>query len=439
MKPQQPTPSSIIRVSQRLTPLAGIAAVDPDGGVHAEGERRHSAWHNFWIVDDPVLRDAGLRAEQDIAKVRLLLAGLLCLIPINALLENPAHAENWVGMAIAAASVLCGLGFLLLTRRDVVPRWVGFAASMLDVTWVSIALLVYAALGKPEIAVNSRVVFEIYFLCIAITCVRYDRRITLVAGMLAMAQYGVVVWFATRGLRHADEWLLRGYGRVDFSDQVARIVLLGMATAISLLIVKRIQQLRVLSVRDRLTGLVIRGYFDERLGEEFRRCTRTGAPLSVAMLDLDYFKSFNDRFGHAVGDLVLAAVSRAVRQLVRAEDVVGRYGGEELIVMLPGIDKARALDRMEQIRRAVSRVRVEHDTTPLPVAAGPEAAAAAPVLTASIGIASWPEDGIDSVEALVFRADARLLQAKATGRNRVIADLVVPTPVSEPAVTEAGD
>lgn len=426
MTPVQPTPQSVIRVSQRLTPLAGIAAVGPDGGVH-DDDRRRSGWRSFWSVDDPVLRDAGLRAEQEIAKVRLLLAGLLCLIPLNAVLKDASRQENWIGLAIAAASVLTGFGFLLLTRADVVPRWVGFAASMLDVTWVSIGLALYTVIGRPDIAVNSRVVFEVYFLCIAITCVRYDRRVTLVTGALAMLQYGLIIWIATRDLVSPTDWAGAGNGHFDPADQLARLILLGMATAISLLIVKRIQQLRVLSVRDRLTGLVIRGYFDERLGEEFRRCQRTDSPLSVAMLDLDYFKSFNDRFGHAVGDLVLAAVSRAVRQLVRVEDVVGRYGGEELIVMLPGLDKARAAERMEQIRRAVSRVRLEHDTTPVP---GPDekAAPVAPVLTASIGIASWPEDGVSSMEALVFCADSRLLKAKASGRDRVVADQVDESP-----------
>ena len=420
--PSQPTPQSVVRVSQRLTPLAGIAAVGPDGGPQGDVDRRTSAWRSFWVVDDPVLRDAGLRAEREIARVRVLLAGLLCLIPLNAVLKNAAAPQNWIGLAISLGSVAVGTLFWLLTRREVVPRWTGAAASMLDVTWVSVALLGFALIGRPDIAVNSRVVFDVYFLCIAITCVRYDRRVTLLTGLLAIVQYVVVLVVARRMDVPGDIWSAGGYGHYDLGDQFGRIVLLGVATVISLVVVKRIQQLRVLSVRDRLTGLVIRGYFDERLGEEFRRCGKDRQPLSVAMIDLDYFKSFNDRYGHAVGDLVLSAVSRAVRQLVRAEDVVGRYGGEELIVMLPGLDKARAVERMEQIRRAVARVRIEHDTTPVPQA-GAAAQPGTPALTASIGIASWPEDGVETVEALVFSADSRLLKAKASGRNRVVADL----------------
>lgn len=426
----QPTPQSVVRVSQRLTPLAGIAAVGADGGAQGDVERRASAWRAFWVVDDPVLRDAGLRAEREIARVRLLLAGLLCLIPVNAVLKNAAAPQNWIGLVIAVASVAAGAFFWLLTRREVVPRWTGAAASMLDVTWVSIALLGFALIGRPDIAVNSRVVFDVYFLCIAITCIRYDRRVSLVTGALAIAQYLVVVTVARRVDVPGDVWSAGGYGQYDLGDQVGRVILLGVATVISLVVVRRIQQLRVLSVRDRLTGLVIRGYFDERLGEEFRRCLKARQPLSVAMIDLDYFKSFNDRYGHAVGDLVLAAVARAVRQLVRAEDVVGRYGGEELIVMLPGLDKARAVERMEQIRRAVARVRVEHDTTPLPQGSATPTASGTPTLTASIGIASFPEDGMETMEALVFMADSRLLKAKASGRNRVVADLVGPESVT---------
>ena len=260
------------------------------------------------------------------------------------------------------------------------------------------------------------------------TCLRYDRRVCLVTGLTAAAQYALIVWWASTTIGISPTWSDGSYGRFDVQDQIARVVLLLVATIVSLSIVLRVQQLRVLSVRDRLTGLMIRGYFDERLGEAFDAARRTGEPIAVAMIDLDYFKSFNDRFGHAVGDMVLSSVAGAIKQLVRDEDVVGRYGGEELIVMLPGLDRAKASERMELIRLAISEVGVELDGHARRRAADHAQAElftdvpadyVRTVLTASIGVASWPEDSMDTVASLVCRADARLLKAKRSGRNRV--------------------
>ena len=406
-----------------------MAALDADGVDRSldDGERRVSKWSRFWRVTDPALRDAGIKGERLIAKYRLGGALLLFMIPVRAVMVAPELRQNWVGFGIALAGVFAGVFFLTLTHRDEVRGWIGFAASLLDVTFVSIGLAAFVALGVPQIAVNSRVIFEVYFLCIAITCLRYDRRVCLVTGLTAAVQYAMVVLWASTTLDSSPTWVDSSYGRFDVQDQLARIVLIGVATFISLTIVLRVQQLRVLSVRDRLTGLMIRGYFDERLSEAFDRARRTGDSLAVAMIDLDYFKSFNDRFGHAVGDMVLASVSRAIKQLVRAEDVVGRYGGEELIVMLPGLDRARAAERMDRIRRAISQIRVVMDNTPPGSWAaqaelfndGP-AVAGGTALTASIGVSSWPEDHAETVEALVYRADSRLLSAKSTGRNRVV-------------------
>jgi diguanylate cyclase (GGDEF)-like protein len=423
------TPSTTVRVSDRLTALRGIAAIDDLGSELPldPGERRVSAWSRFWRITDPALRDAGVKGERLIAKYRFAAALLLVGIPARAVSSHPELRQNWVGFGIGIAGVIAGMFFLWLTHRDVVRPQIGFIASILDVTFVSSGLALFVAIGVPQIAVNSRVIFEVYFLCLGATCLRYDRRICIVTGLAEMAQYAAIVWWASTTVGSSPAWADASYGRFDLQDQLARIALIGVATVLSLTIVLRVQQLRVLSVRDRLTGLMIRGYFDERLNEAFERAQRSNDSLAVAMIDLDYFKSFNDRFGHAVGDMVLASVSRAIKQLVRTEDVVGRYGGEELIVMLPGLDREKATERMERIRRAISRVRVEIDSAPVILTATQHdlfndepADGGTAVLTASIGVASWPEDRADTVEALVYRADSRLLSAKSTGRNRVV-------------------
>ncbi len=423
------TPSTTIRVAERLTPLSGMAAIALDDPYHSpeSPDRRTSAWSRFWRVTDPALRDAGLKGERTIAKFRMVLIALLFVIPLRAVMMRPDLQENYVGLLISGCGLLAGAFFLWLTHRDVIRPWTSFAASLLDVTWVSSGLMAFILMGLPQISVNSRVIFEVYFLCLTITCLRYDRRICVVTGILAILQYSLIVLWASGTVDANNEWIDKTYGHFDPYDQAGRIGLLVVMTLVSYTIVLRVQQLRVLSVRDRLTGLMIRGYFDERLSEAFDRARRTQDAIAVAMIDLDYFKSFNDRFGHAVGDLVLASVSRAVKHMVREEDVVGRYGGEEIIVMLPGLSLEKAAERMERIRHAISQVRVELENGVTLSAAnqadlfdGQEPDTNAPVLTASIGVASWPEDRASTVEALVYRADARLLTAKGTGRNRVV-------------------
>ena len=389
--------------------------------------RRMSAWQRFWHVSDPALRDAGIAGERLIARYRLGAALLLFGLPVRSVLLDSGAVENWVGFTISLAGVLSGLFFLWLTHRDTVLAWTGFAASLLDVSFVTVGLGAFVVLGVPQIAVNSRLIYEVYFLCLAATCLRYDRRICLVTGVVAVLQYTLIVAWAGSTLSSAPAWADAAYGRFDIQDQVGRIVMLAIATCISFAIVLRVQQLRVLSVRDRLTGLMIRGHFDERLGEAFERARRSGEPLAVAMIDLDHFKSFNDRFGHGVGDMVLAAVSQAIGQLVRAEDVVGRYGGEEVIVMLPGLDLARATERMDRIRLAISEVHVPLDGVidraarkPPDLFGDSRTGPARPALTCSIGVASWPEDSAEAHQALVYCADSRLLSAKSEGRNRVV-------------------
>jgi len=429
-----PRRSSTIRVSDRLTPLQSMAALHGQGydDVQDGGDRRSSTWSRFWRVSDPALRDAGIKGERTIAKYRLIAVVLLCAIPLRAVIVSPGLRESWVGLSISVMGVIAGTFFLLLTHRDVVRSWIGFVASLLDVTTVSAGLATFVALGLPQIAANSRVIFEVYFICLAVTCLRYDRRICLVTGITAMVQYALIVWWASTTVGTSPTWTEGTYGHFDLQDQIARVLLLLVATIVSLTIVLRVQQLRLLSVRDRLTGLMVRGYFDEQMSEAFDAARRTGEPLAVAMIDLDHFKSFNDRFGHAVGDMVLSSVSGAITRLVRAEDVVGRYGGEELIVLLPGLTRERASERMERIRSAISEVRVEVDGPFMPfIADDGQEAPFVPnpddyersVLTASIGVASWPEDRAETKEALVYRADARLLSAKATGRNRVVSEV----------------
>lgn len=168
-------------------------------------------------------------------------------------------------------------------------------------------------------------------------------------------------------------------------------------------------RLETLSRTDPLTELPNRRHFDEVKESEFRRAQRTGRPLSLLICDIDYFKGYNDTYGHALGDKCLSAVAGALKgSLHRAGDLVARIGGEEFAVLLPATDMETARTLAESYRRAVADLAIAH-----------AASGVATHVTISIGFAVLEKEGVDSFDALFRLADQALYRAKAGGRNRV--------------------
>jgi diguanylate cyclase (GGDEF)-like protein len=168
---------------------------------------------------------------------------------------------------------------------------------------------------------------------------------------------------------------------------------------------ERTAEIERLSQTDALTGLANRRHFDEMLESEFRRSLRYGHELSLLVVDLDHFKKINDTHGHLGGDAVLRAVGRVLREKVRETDFVGRFGGEEFIVILPESGPVVALKLAENIRAALESEAVIFEDKVIPV-------------TASIGISTLRDDIIDS-DTLLHEADVALYSSKENGRNRV--------------------
>ena len=167
--------------------------------------------------------------------------------------------------------------------------------------------------------------------------------------------------------------------------------------------------LRVQALQDPLTGIANRRRFDEMLGIEFRRAQRLSEPLSILMIDIDFFKSFNDTYGHPAGDSCLRTVAAKIEaQLRRSGDMLGRYGGEEFACVLPGADSAGALKLAEQVRAAIEMMGIAHSASPRRI------------LTISIGLVTIdPPQEDDGPAEYVEAADAALYQAKKSGRNTV--------------------
>jgi diguanylate cyclase (GGDEF)-like protein len=164
-----------------------------------------------------------------------------------------------------------------------------------------------------------------------------------------------------------------------------------------------------LAMVDGLTGLFMRRYFDARIEEEIERSKRYGSVFSVVMMDVDDFKSFNDAHGHLIGDRVLRGIANVVKSQMRGVDTAARYGGEEIAVILPRTELVNAYNVGERIRGAIAELRITTDSDSSPALR----------VTASFGIAAYPESKAANGEDLVGRADRALYRAKATGKNRV--------------------
>ncbi len=164
-------------------------------------------------------------------------------------------------------------------------------------------------------------------------------------------------------------------------------------------------QLAALSLLDSLTNLYNRRHLDQRLEEEVARANRYGGPLTCLMLDIDRFKSVNDRYGHQEGDAVLRMVANVLRQATRISDVVGRYGGEEFTILAPETDLAAGAVLAERIRSSVAAQEVLLDGEKVRV-------------TISIGLAQHVRR--DTGADLIAAADGALYAAKAAGRDRVV-------------------
>jgi len=174
---------------------------------------------------------------------------------------------------------------------------------------------------------------------------------------------------------------------------------------------RRIEQAETLSATDELTGVPNRRAFERALHRELERARRAGTSLAVGLLDVDHFKTVNDRFGHPVGDRVLAQVARRLTSALRETDLVARWGGEEFAVLLTGLADGTAAEALTVLERA--RVAVGGR----PLALGP--GLPCPIVTISGGVAVLPQDGTDGA-TLVHKADAALYAAKRAGRNRVL-------------------
>ena len=170
------------------------------------------------------------------------------------------------------------------------------------------------------------------------------------------------------------------------------------------------QELERLANLDGLTQVANRRYFDARFSHEWQRCARERCPLSLVLCDVDYFKRYNDRYGHPMGDDCLKQVARVMGQVAtRPADLAARYGGEEFVLLLPNTSGDGAVQVAEALRHAISDLQIPHGDSDVSLG-----------VTLSLGVASVIPSPDTSGEVLVLQADEAMYEAKEQGRNRTV-------------------
>lgn len=363
----------------------------------------------IWSRPDPSLAAAGIEGEYVVARVRAVAMSLLMIAPTYNLVADPGVGMHVAGFAVTLFATIASFGIWWLLRIGEWRPWVGFASSAFDVSMVSLALTSFLFVASPMVALNSTVTFEMYFLALVATSLRYDARICIVVGALAIAEYGALWAFADLRYDLYDPAYVAEAGPYLPVDLWTRLILLAIGTLLSVTIVRRAQRLLYLASRDGLTGLFNRGHFDRTLASVMDQATRDKQPVALALLDVDHFKQINDVYGHPIGDRVLVQVAELLADSMRRTDVVARYGGEEFVILMPNTARDSALLRTEALRQEVAAAALAlGDGRTLHI-------------NFSAGVAGTVADAeATNPKTLMHVADRRLLAAKRMGRARVL-------------------
>jgi diguanylate cyclase (GGDEF)-like protein len=246
-------------------------------------------------------------------------------------------------------------------------------------------------------------------------------RVHRVGSYNRLAHYPMIAVVAEDSSAILDEW--RRQVKVHIAIVLSILLVIGV---LGYRVDQANRAARTQALRDGLTGLANRRCFNQAIEAEFRRAARNGQPLSLIMVDIDHFKSFNDQYGHPAGDACLRAVSAAVQGVLRRPgDMAARYGGEEIAILLPGTLVAGAARIASDMRVAVQSLAIPHKGSPHGV------------LTLSAGVASCcAERRTTTWAALVEAADAALYAAKALGRNTYTVDPNAETAAPAPPIAQ---
>ena len=364
-------------------------------------------WRRLLTRPDALMLELGAGGELLVSQMRAVLSMMLLLLPLINVLDGGKLRESMIGLAGAVFAIVMSQVWLALARQRGRYRWLPWATVTYDVTTTTLVLALLAW-SSPVAGLNSMIVWAFYPIAICMTALRNDGRLTLYTGLLALVEYGLLSACIFALVDSPDQLASIDYGTATVGNQVQRLVLVAMVTAIATTIVYRMQRLVDMSGTDGLTGLPNRTWLVHRFPAALEATRLQGGSMSVCLIDLDYFKRINDEIGHLAGDRALRHVVEVLDGQLEESDWLSRLGGEEFALLMP-LPTGRAWERLETMRRTLA-------TQPFV----PEAGADPMRLTFSAGIACWPQDGAD-LSQLLRKADLRLRHAKQEGRNRVLA------------------
>lgn len=368
--------------------------------------------YDWWIAawrGDPFASDLAMQGEHRVARARVLAVGSLTALNIGVLLADPGNGLFLDSLPINVTATVFSLLVLFVTRRGIRPRLLSLTTVVADVSAVSMLHVLDLMRGLPSVVLNGRVTFSAYFLAMVGTCARLNPTLAGLSGVVAASQYaaiaawGIAIWPATP----TDDVVRHGW--YDWGVQAERVLTLLVFGGLCASISRWAVALGSSATHDPLTGLLNRRTFEEQLHSAMLRVQRNGDPIGVAMIDVDHFKRVNDTHGHHAGDLVLQRVASLLRDAVRRTDLVGRWGGEEFTLVFPSEGPDSTAVYVERVRAAVA-------TSPIDLPHGARVS-----VTLSAGVAVSPQDGTNAA-TLIQIADARLLEAKRSGRNRMVVD-----------------
>ncbi len=348
------------------------------------------------------------RLDEDRRRAMLLMILVSLASAFNFLIELSAYMGRGEGVAPlvpAFTSIWLPLAVMLIIRRVSTPASLELlmVASGLAGAVARIALL---TMQPPETAMWTTLTVAMVLIVYLYLPVRFTLSVVLAAAFSILAS---VWWFMTAQGKVPPEIFMRGLIWVALANALGFIAANSLQRSLRIQFAQSLLLQRLLST-DAMTNIANRRRFDDVFAREWRRCGRSGAPLSLLMIDVDHFKAYNDHSGHVAGDECLRQVAKLLGEgAKRPGDLVARYGGEEFVFLLPEVDVAGARAVADKLVEAVRRANIPHPCSP-----------SGPRLTISVGSATAGGLFGDPL-ALVAFADKLLYAAKAAGRDQVMA------------------
>ncbi len=384
---------------------------------------------------DELLRHEEQKSERYANYARLLITLLYFAVAFAIRKELPAHSLNAI-VFVSCINLLYGVVVFFTLRRPEPPAWIKYPSITIDILLLSIVIYSFGTFRtfKTE-------AFLLYFLWIGLSTLRFSPLLTLSSGLLSLCSYSLITWLAIDSHSIVLGTITEEFTSEKVSDLNIGLRLLFLSSYVGLAVytakvfrliasraltrkilqernaqlnqtleklrktqkqlAEKNRELATLSEIDPLTQLYNRRKIDQIRTRSLQQAT-PNSPLALILLDIDHFKAYNDRFGHPTGDSVIRNVADILSQSARTNDSIGRWGGEEFLIVCQDTDGEQARILAERLRSAIAE----------------NATGQVNGLTCSFGVACYhPDDGEAS---LLKRADDALYRAKAAGRNQVI-------------------